>query len=252
MKRFVVGDIHGNYKGLKQALEKAGFNYEEDLLISIGDIADGHQEVPEVIEEFMKMKNLIWCVGNHDVWCQDWMSGKTDMKNVGIDGYAPKMSAYISADADMWLSQGGRATFKAYMGKPELISKHRDFWLTKPVLYHETEDNKLFLHAGYSKVHGIDYTAQRYKHLIYWDRNFWTDAMRNGDDNDISHYDKVYIGHTSVTYWGFTTPQYRGKVWNMDTGGGWDGYISVMNIDTEEIFQSDEAIVLYPGFKPRQ
>lgn len=41
MRKFVVGDLHGNYLGLMQCLEKVKFNKEEDLLISLGDICDG-------------------------------------------------------------------------------------------------------------------------------------------------------------------------------------------------------------------
>lgn len=37
---FVVGDIHGCYAMLMQQLEKLEFNFETDLLVSVGDIVD--------------------------------------------------------------------------------------------------------------------------------------------------------------------------------------------------------------------
>jgi serine/threonine protein phosphatase 1 len=40
-KTFVIGDIHGAYLALKQVLERSDFDYENDLLITIGDIVDG-------------------------------------------------------------------------------------------------------------------------------------------------------------------------------------------------------------------
>jgi len=68
MKKFVVGDIHGNYKALLQVLERSGFNKEEDMLISLGDIADGWSQVSECVTELLKIKNLIVIRGNHVLW----------------------------------------------------------------------------------------------------------------------------------------------------------------------------------------
>ncbi len=49
MKKFVVGDIHGGAKAFKQVLEKSEFDYENDLLISLGDICDGCQKYMNVL-----------------------------------------------------------------------------------------------------------------------------------------------------------------------------------------------------------
>ncbi len=35
---YVVGDIHGSYSLLKEALKEVGFNYNTDLLIAVGDL----------------------------------------------------------------------------------------------------------------------------------------------------------------------------------------------------------------------
>jgi serine/threonine protein phosphatase 1 len=37
----------------------------------------------------------------------------------------------------------------------------------------------------------------------------------------------------------------------MDTGAGWQGKLSMMNIDTKEIFQSDPVPDLYPKYRGR-
>jgi len=37
----------------------------------------------------------------------------------------------------------------------------------------------------------------------------------------------------------------------MDTGAGWEGVLSMMNIDTKELFQSDLVADLYPGVRGR-
>jgi Calcineurin-like phosphoesterase. len=67
-KTFVVGDIHGAHKALVQVLERSGFDKENDLLITLGDIADGWSEVYEVVEELLTIKHRIDIIGNHDEW----------------------------------------------------------------------------------------------------------------------------------------------------------------------------------------
>lgn len=40
-RRFCIGDIHGAYLAFKQLLDDVNFDYENDKLISLGDIVDG-------------------------------------------------------------------------------------------------------------------------------------------------------------------------------------------------------------------
>jgi serine/threonine protein phosphatase 1 len=46
-------------------------------------------------------------------------------------------------------------------------------------------------------------------------------------------------------------PIYGGHVWNLDTGGGWEGKLTIMDIDTEQYWQSDFVYTLYPNCKGR-
>lgn len=66
MKRYVIGDIHGQDEALKEVLNKVRFDYKKDRLIVLGDVADGGVNTYEVIEELLKIKNLIYIIGNHD------------------------------------------------------------------------------------------------------------------------------------------------------------------------------------------
>ncbi|SEP00415.1 metallophosphoesterase [Niastella yeongjuensis] len=38
MSTYVIGDLHGQYRSLKQCLVKCNFDYREDTLIQLGDI----------------------------------------------------------------------------------------------------------------------------------------------------------------------------------------------------------------------
>jgi serine/threonine protein phosphatase 1 len=72
MRTFVIGDIHGAYKALLQCFARAGFNYDRDRLIVLGDVCDGYWEVRQCIDELLKVKNFDLVIGNHDLWALDW------------------------------------------------------------------------------------------------------------------------------------------------------------------------------------
>lgn len=75
-KTFVMGDIHGNYRALKQCLERSNFNNEEDTLIQLGDVVDRGIESYECVEELLTIKNLITIKGNHDEWFNEFIKTK--------------------------------------------------------------------------------------------------------------------------------------------------------------------------------
>jgi serine/threonine protein phosphatase 1 len=255
-----MGDIHGNFKGMIQALQRSGFDYKNDLLIILGDVADGWSETPEVVEELMKIMLLRWILGNHDKWTQDWMAGRMNMNGVGLDGHPMSVAwgeANISHEAHEWLEQGGRATFTAYMKEPSLITKHRQFWLEKPVLYYLLDDGKkCFVHGGFNRSLLIEEQAQRSPYLLYWDRELWNKALCvHGSGLKLTtqdNFDEIYIGHTATVNWDTTHPMNSGGVWNLDTGGGWGGCVTIMDIDTKQYWQSDLCKDLYHDEKGRR
>ena len=72
-KTFVLGDIHGAYKALTQVLDQSRFDYEKDTLISLGDTCDGWPDTRKCFDELLKIKNLVYILGNHDFWALRWM-----------------------------------------------------------------------------------------------------------------------------------------------------------------------------------
>jgi serine/threonine protein phosphatase 1 len=73
MRRFVMGDIHGDYIALVQCLERSGSDYYNDQLIQLGDISDGLKDVYECVDELLKIKNLVSIKGNHDEWFREFI-----------------------------------------------------------------------------------------------------------------------------------------------------------------------------------
>lgn len=227
MRTFAIGDIHGNFKGLLQVLERSGFDKESDRLFVLGDVCDGWSQVPECIEELLTIKNLVIILGNHDKWSMDWLQ-------YGIDKYE-------------WLDQGGQATYDAYNENVHLKDKHLNEYFYKAHDYYIDENNNAYVHGGWKSDRGIE-NSHRIDYL--WDRTMWYGLGISHHYGHISaktkQFNKVFIGHTAL---GQKLPEKRCNCWNLDTGAGWDGRLTIMNVDTEEYWQSDDTDILYPEEK---
>ena len=228
-KKFVIGDCHGRFEALKQCLNKSKFNYDKDLLIVLGDIVDGGYNTYEVVEELLKIKNLILCLGNHDEFFMNHIKS----------GWAD----------EIWLQQGGSNTLRSYGAKVKKADSFRDKskidtkGLNIPVthqeffnkgVYYFVLDNMLFVHGGINPK--IPKMESQSRHDLLWDRYLINYArMRKVQD-----WDKIFIGHTTTQgINGMLSPVKYNNLICMDTGAGWTGRLSIMDIDTEEYWQSD-------------
>lgn len=252
--RYVVGDIHGSLSAFKQVLERSDFDNNKDQLIFLGDYVDGWSESAELIDFLINIKEIctheqIFLKGNHDTWVQKWLNkGQSDT---------------------VWLMNGGASTVESYVTTGFFTDEtHKDFFNTLRDFYVDDED-RAFVHAGFRSQEGLGYDDE---HTYLWERLFWSLQMQpnNPKANPSKFYREVYIGHTPTTNFvlkghypernrqlmtdknsGINVPMLRYNVWNMDTGSGWNGKLSLMNIDTKEVFQSDVVSTLHPNEKGR-
>lgn len=222
--RFVIGDIHGAYLALIQVLDRAKFNFETDQLISLGDVCDGWPNTAGCIETLLKIKNLILIRGNHDVWTSD--------------AYLNKLS---KDDMHIWQYYGGNETVKSFKENPTRIKTYIEF-LGKAENYHLTDMGELFVHAG---IHpNLELNDQPVEDF-YLSRKMWTDTITSR--LPIPHFKHIYIGHTPThSVFKDGLPVTIANVTNMDTGAAFTGKLSMMNLDTKQIFQSDDVPSLYP------
>ena len=156
-KTYVIGDIHGAYKALHQLLESVPIQ-PKDRFIFLGDYVDGWSESPKVIEYLLKFSAHYDCVflkGNHDDLCYRWLKDKECN--------------------DLWLFHGGQQSVDAYKKVPEeTIQAHIQFFESLKI-YHIDEQNRLFVHAGYTNLKGIDF--EYYENMCFWDRSLWELAL---------------------------------------------------------------------------
>lgn len=230
MKTFVLGDIHGTYKALTQCLTRSGFDYAKDRLIVLGDVCDGYPQVKECIRELLKIKHCIYVIGNHDLWVLDWAKEGTEERD--------------------WLTQGGYNTIKSYAGK-KMPKKHVAL-LKDSYAWYEDDAKRLFVHGGFDPDKPIK--NQRLEFLV-WDRELLYDAReRSVVDKDFRYdgYKEIFIGHTTTETFGTTEPLKMGNVWALDTGAGWSGKLTIMDVATKQYWQSDPSPELYPETNPRR
>lgn len=232
----VVGDIHSGLKALEQVLERAKVR-QDDLLIFLGDYVDGWSQAVETVDFLIHLQSRYNCIfirGNHDELCLAWLR----------DG----------KDNPLWLQHGGGATLNSYATAGEdTITKHIDFY-EKLQNYHLDHANRLFLHAGFTNLKGVDY--EYFNQTFYWDRTLWElakslDPSLKVEDSRypkrLTHYKEIFIGHTPLSKIGTTEPQRAANVWNIDTGAAFKGPLSMVDVDSKEIWQSDPVQSLYPN-----
>ena len=229
MKRYAIGDIHGNCKGLIECLKAVDFSYADDKLIVLGDVVDGYPETKKCVNVLLTIKNLVMVLGNHDAWALEWM--KT--------GYAERI----------WTSQGGQATINSYIEDGEEVPERHIRFFEKALPYYE-EDDCLFVHGG---IKMNTRAEENRPYDMTWDRTLAeTSFHKSIDTKKLTPYKEVFIGHTTTYCFNTDKPVHGYEVWNLDTGAGWGGRLTIMNLDTHEYWQSELAKKLYPNHHGRR
>lgn len=248
MRTLVIGDVHGGLKALEQCLERCKYNSEEDKLIFLGDYVDGWSESSQVVNYLLELEltskiTPIFIKGNHDAWCREWL----------VEGRINPI----------WQQQGGQATIDSYvknvMNEVDLLKEHRHFFDELLLTYYVDEENRAFVHGGFNSELGLGH--ENFSFDYYWNRDMWIKAVTLNKSNN--PYKEVYIGHSSTGFYkikphlpeyqikeqpkqgNIIVPMNRGNIWNLDTGGGFEGKLTIMDIDTKEFWQSDYVKDLY-------
>jgi serine/threonine protein phosphatase 1 len=239
-KTFAIGDIHGGLRALTQLIERIK-PAKNDCLIFLGDYVDGWSESAQVIDFLIDLSGKYDCVfvkGNHDIWCESWLE---------------------SEDVDsVWTKHGGVGTIKSYEDYT-VERKHDHVLFFKNMKdYYIDEENRLFIHAGFSSMHGPE--KEHYSTNYSWDRTLWEMALtmdKRIQKDSLSYpkrlllFNEIYIGHTPTLNYNIDVPMQGCNVWNIDTGAGFYGKLSSIEIKTKNIYQSDVVKDLYPNEKGR-
>ena len=240
MRTLAIGDIHGGLKALIQLMERLDLT-KNDQLIFLGDYVDGWSDAAQVIQyllELSKTNDCIFIKGNHDVWCEDWLR--------------------TGEGEPVWLMHGGQETVDSYESFSESDKKQHLYFFEDMQLYHIDELNRLFVHAGFTSMHGVE--RELHKENCYFDRTLWEMALtmdkrieRHSElyPNRLKHYHEIYIGHTPTINFKQDQPMNAINVWDVDTGAAFTGKLSAIDLKTKQVFQSDAVMSFYPDEKGR-
>jgi len=144
---FITSDIHGHADVLKDALEDAGFdpNDETHHLLCLGDYFDRGMQNKAVFEYLIDLhdkKKATFILGNHDLFLLEFLEG--DFSMVEFNAVHNGHDVTLEAFSDMAFNPDKLETIhkKIHKNHPRLFD-----WLKAMPLYIEKEDY-IFTHGG--------------------------------------------------------------------------------------------------------
>lgn len=239
-----MGDIHGNFEALVQCLQRSGFNKKKDRLIQLGDVVDGHPYSYECVEELLTIKNLVAVRGNHDQWFLEFIESGHHPDGWWQGGHATAAS-YLRPTGREHLVWKSKRSYKNALDQKDIPLTHKRFFRSQ-VNYFIDEENNCFVHGGFNRQLAIENQPE---YLYYWDRDLWLEALNHMLDEMYksiptpfeikSKFNNIFIGHTQTLQWNTDRPMKAFNIYNLDTGAGGKGKLTIMNVDTKQWFQSD-------------
>jgi len=198
----VVGDIHGCYDQVLDALRAVGFDRDRDRLFSIGDTVDRGPDSPRA-EKFLSLPWVHAVRGNHE------------------DEFLEMYDVYKGAVPDeevlrFWTSRNGMRWWQDYPhdAREALIGRFRRL----PVVI-EIETARGLVGLVHAQVpRGMDWSTftamvasgdRKTIREAVWGR----DRIDGADDSGVQGIDRVFVGHTILG-----APRRMGNVYYIDTG----------------------------------
>ena len=261
--KYVIGDIHGKYDKMLDALENAGFDKEKDTLYAVGDFCDRGPDSRKVVEYLMGLGDRFKSVfGNHDIWLYQF---------VKADGFYR-----LDCDVlDCWIHNGGTATLESFEGILPAERKEILVWLER-MPYRIELDNYIIQHTFSPTMFrnyyfpDNDYSVNMKKLLdndrirkdydeVFWNREtiYYSKAIAGKEAWNIEEVEKYItkktfiIGHTPIVGCKLPADPVYDKELNfilIDTGSFLDdagkyglkeaGAVTVMNLDTLQWYTS--------------
>lgn len=160
MSTYVMSDIHGRLRELKEMLVKIKFNPKEDRLYLLGDYVDWGEESIEVIKFLIENKEGITCLmGNHDLMMLETIQAEDFQGNCSRELVE---ACYNSG----WAMNGGVETLRDYLNLSKQERKEIRVWLESLEYSKEIEANGKRFYLCHSAAKLGNMTERN----IVWDR----------------------------------------------------------------------------------
>ena len=212
---FVVGDLHGCYQEFIDKLEKINFDFEHDLIISVGDLVDRGKDSFKCLE-LVKQHWFKAIRGNHEQMCLE-------------GAIAPEMKAFHQKHGGQWLYDLSIDMYKDVL----------KLCLNLPIVLEMTFKGKTygFIH-GDIKINDWDEFKKKLLESNYfscnaestlqsalWGRSRIRAAQNNKKMSIISGIDQLYLGHTVLD-----EPIQVHNCFYIDTGIVFGGNLTLLEI----------------------
>ncbi|MEA5616302.1 metallophosphoesterase family protein [Cronbergia sp. UHCC 0137] len=214
-RRFVIGDVHGHYKGLMVLMEAIAPT-SDDQVYFLGDLIDRGPNSAQVVE-FVRRGKYDCLLGNHEQMFLNVLTNKGQSSSI----------------MQSWLYSGGQATLASYQSAK--IPSDDLEWLQNLPTYLDLGDVWL-THAGVDPNKSV---AQQTTDELCWIREafhsieqpYFTDKM-------------IIVGHTIT----FTMPDVapgklaQGRGWiDIDTGAYHprSGWLTALDITNNLVYQAN-------------
>lgn len=239
-KLFVVSDIHGYYDEMKEALDEAGFNPENEnhWLIVCGDLWDRGSQPVEVMKYLQSLPRKVLVKGNHESLLQELCDrgypGSHDYSNGTFDTVCELGNAGLGNSFD-------ECCLVSYQRTKNFIDSMVDYFETKNYIFvhsfvplknldglpmYYTKNRKFAIDPDWRYAHASDWEAARWgnpfdlakkgflpdKTLVFghfhtsWPRHKYENKPEFGEGADFS----IYHGDGYIAIDGCTA--YSGKV----------------------------------------
>ena len=211
-KLYAVGDLHGCYNLLMNRLKEIGFDFENDLLVAVGDLVDRGTQNLQCIE-LLSQKWFTSVRGNHEDLCIG-----------GLDNLAYK-KCHISNGGEWFYRLDGQAMYniaKTFAQLPvvlEVNHKGKTFgFVHGHIEQNDWEDfKKSFENQSSSFRNPVD--------MAMWGRARF--EMDTDEYTHVSGVDAVILGHTVTP-----KPFKRDNCYYIDTGAVHWGTLTILDLET--------------------
>lgn len=196
---FFVGDIHGQYRLLQEALQGVAFSKSEDRLFCVGDLIDrGADSLDCLMLAFMPWFHAVR--GNHEE-----LARKALREGEGSNAWA------------LWMINGGGWVVESGVGETRRVLQAalRHLPLAREIAVMGKCVGMVHAEppADWSRIEAADREA------LVWGRS----RIQRGDETPVAGIDAVVVGHTIVE-----RPLTLGNVHYLDTGAFCTGRLTLI------------------------
>ncbi|OLS62342.1 metallophosphoesterase [Pseudomonas putida] len=207
-----VGDIHGHFSRLREALERVAFDPTRDRLFSVGDLVDRGPECEEA-PDWLAQPWFHAVQGNHEA-----------LAIAHVRGEWLDYRMYLAAGGDWFLD----------LPDAEQLRFAEVFERLPLALQVETERGPVgLLHADCPVSRWRDLrplleaspVPEKIREVCQWSRL----RLKDGNESGVADLRALLVGHTPVT-----EVKVLGNVWHIDTGGWTKGHFTLLDLATLE------------------